>query len=213
MRQGDEDEHRLGEDLVALVFGHELDGPAVVEPVGELDQHHAHVVVERQQDALEVLGLEALRGGFALAVLVVEHGLDLGQAVHQGGDLVAEQVADVLDGVGGVLHDVMQEGGADGLAAEADLRHDDVRHGERVEHIGLTRAPADVLVGLVGKFKGPAHRVHLRFILAAGGRDLHQRGVGLVDLAVVVGCELGETHDRFSASQSDARYVSTFWKL
>ena len=214
MGQRDEDEHRLGEDLVALVLGHVFDGAAVVEPVRELDQHDAHVVVEREQDALEVLRLEALGAGrFALAVFVVQHGLDLGQAVHEGGDLVAEQVADVFDRVGGVLHDVVQEGGADGLAAQADLRDDDAGDGDRVQHVGLARAPADVLVGLVGELEGLADGFHFVRVLAALGGDLQQGCELLLYAAVIIGCELGETHYLFSLSHAETLYLSTFWKL
>ena len=214
VRQRDEDEHGLGEDLVPLVLGHVFDGAAVVQPVRELDQHDADVVVEGQQDALEVLRLEALRAGrLTLAVLVVQHGLDLGEAVHQGRDLVPEEVADVLDRVGGVFDDVVQQGGADGLAAQADLRDDNLGDGDGVEHVRLARAAADVLMGLVGELEGLPDDLHLLFVLAALGGDLHQRGVLLVDQAEIIGCELGKTHYLASVSHAETLYLSTFWKL
>ena len=62
------------------MLGHVFDSPAVVEPVGELDQNHTDIIVESQKDALEVFRLETLGINVVLLVpvLVVEHSLDLG---------------------------------------------------------------------------------------------------------------------------------------
>ena len=60
-----------------------------MQPVGELDQQHARVVGDRQQELAEVLGL--------LRVLGDEIELaELGQAVDQAADLLAERLVDVL---------------------------------------------------------------------------------------------------------------------
>ena len=190
MGQGNEDVHGLGEYFVALVLRHELYGAAVVKPVGELDQHDAYVVVEREQNALEVLRLETFgadRG--TLPVLVVEHRLDLRETVDQGGYLVAEQAAYVVHRVACVLHDIVQQRGADGLVAEADFAHDNLGHFDRMEDVRLARAPADVLVRLVGEFEGFLHTVDLLLVPAAAPRDFEQGGVGLVDDLVIVSGE------------------------
>ena len=110
----------------------------------------------------------------------------------------------------GVLHHVVEQGGADGLAAQADLGDDDFRHGDRMQDIGLARTPADVLMGLVGELEGFPDGLHFRLVLAALGGDLHQRVVGLVDAAEIIGCELGNAHYRFSVSHAETLYWSTF---
>ena len=95
MCKGHEYIHGLGQYLVPLVFRHEADGTAVMKPVGHLDQYHAHIVVEREQNAFEVLCLKAL-GRNAFAVLVVQDCFDLGKSVHKAGYFWAEEVGDVL---------------------------------------------------------------------------------------------------------------------
>ena len=185
--QRNEDVHGLGKYLVPLVLGHELYGAAVVQTVRELYQDHPDVVIEGQQDALEVLGLEALgagRGSFP--VLVVQHGLDLGESVHERGYFVAEQAPDVVHRVAGVLHHVVEQGGADGLVAQADFAHHYLGDLYGVQDIGFARAAAHVLVGLVGELEGFLHVVDLFFVAAAAARDFKQRRVCLVDDPVVV---------------------------
>ena len=154
MGQGNEKEHSLGENLVPLVLRHEFYGSAVVQAVGKLDEHHPHIVVEGEKDSLEVLCLKAFsRDSCTFAVFVVQHGLDFGETVHQRSYLVTEQVAYVVHGVGSVLDHVVQQGRADGLASEADFRHDDFRHRNRVKYIGLSGTSAYILVGLIGKIE------------------------------------------------------------
>ena len=209
VRQGDEDEHRLAEDLVPLVFGHELYGAAVVQTVRELDEHYAHVVVEGQEDALEVLRLEGIGAGIlvVLLVLVVEHGLDLGEAVHERGYLVPEQVAYLVYGVVGVLHDVVEYGGADGLAAEAYALHHDARDGYRMQHIRLPGAPAHVLVRLVGELEGLLDERHLGVRPAAPGRQRLQLLILTVDEVVVLLRKLRKTH--WISSSSSSSFISS----
>ena len=71
--------------------GHELQRAHVVQPVGELDQQHAGVVGDGEQQLAEILGL--------LGVLGDEVELaELGQAVDQPADLLAERLVDLLAG-------------------------------------------------------------------------------------------------------------------
>ena len=60
--QRDENEHGFREDLVTLVLRHVLYGAAIVQAVGQFNEDHTHVIVEGEEDALEILGLEALLG-------------------------------------------------------------------------------------------------------------------------------------------------------
>ena len=133
---------------------------------------------------------------------------DVDEAVCQLAELYG-----VLHGVAGVLHDVVEQGGADGLAAQPDFAHHDAGHGDGVQDVGFARAPPDVLVGLVGEFEGALDGLHFLHVPAAGGGDLQQGVEFLVDQLVIVGCELSETHYLLSLSQAVAWYWSTFWKL
>ena len=76
------DVERLLGDAPARFRRHEVERAHVVQPVGELDQQHAHVVGDRQQQLAQVLGLLRLLGD------EVEL-LQLGQAVDQRADLAA----------------------------------------------------------------------------------------------------------------------------
>jgi hypothetical protein len=69
------------------MFLHEFDRTAIMEAVGEFDQHHSDIVIESQKDTLEILSLDAFL--FCL-VLIVEHGLDLCQTIHEGSYLLSE---------------------------------------------------------------------------------------------------------------------------
>ena len=58
----------------------------IVQPVGELDQQHAHVVGDGEQELAQILGLLRLLGD------EVEF-FELGQALDQDADVVAEQAS------------------------------------------------------------------------------------------------------------------------
>ena len=73
----------------------------VVQPVGELDQQHANVVGDREEELAQILGLLGLLGDEFEA-------LQLGQAFDQKPDLVAEQPVDLGAGGVGILDGVVQ---------------------------------------------------------------------------------------------------------
>ena len=79
-----------------------VEGAHVVQPVGELDQQHADVFRDRQQQLAQVFGLLGLLGD------EVEL-LQLGQPLDQLADLGAEQLVDLGAGGGGVLDRVVQQ--------------------------------------------------------------------------------------------------------
>jgi chorismate mutase len=83
----------------------------VVQPVGELDEQHAHVVGDREQQLAEVLGLLGLLGD------EIEL-LELGEAVDERADLLAEQLIDLGARRLGVLDRVVQERRRDGGVVE-----------------------------------------------------------------------------------------------
>ena len=106
----------LGDDL-ALLRLHMLERAHVVQAVGELDQQHADVAGDGEQELAEVLRLLGLLGD------EVEF-LDLGQAVDQRADLASEQRVDLAARGGGVLDRVVQQRGGDGRVVEPHLGED-----------------------------------------------------------------------------------------
>ena len=135
---------RLAGNLVLFLFWLCLECTHVVQSVGNLDEYYAYVVAHREQQFAEVLSL--------LGCFVAEHSAgDLCQSVHYLCNLRAEQVVDVLHRIIGILHHVVQQCSADGGAAQSDLAHHDLCHGERVHDIRLTAKPAHAVVRLVGK--------------------------------------------------------------
>ena len=82
------DVERVLGDAGALALRHELQGAHVVQAVGELDQEHARVIGDGEQKLAEILGLLGVLGG---EVELAE----LGQAVDQPADLIAERLVDL----------------------------------------------------------------------------------------------------------------------
>ena len=118
----------------------------VVEAVGQLDQDHPDIGGHRHHHLPVVLGL-------ALVATLERHPGQLGDAVDQVGDLVAEFPADVVEAGAGVLDGVVQQRRAEGLGVEphpgADLGHPDRVGDELVAGV----APL-VGVALAGEVEG-----------------------------------------------------------
>ena len=139
------DVERVLGDAGALLLGHELQRAHVVEPVGELDQKHAGVVSDGEQELAEILGL--------LGVLGDEVELaELGQAVDQPADLLAERLVDLLAGDGRVLDRVVQHRRRDGGVVDLELRQD----GRDLERMGEIRIAGGALLAAVR-----LHREHV----------------------------------------------------
>ena len=84
------DVERLSRLVDLLLLGHRADRPHVVQAIGELDQDHPDVRGHRDHHLAVVLGLRLV------ARLEGQVG-QLGDAVDQAGDLLAEPRLDVLD--------------------------------------------------------------------------------------------------------------------
>ena len=125
------DVQRLLGDARALVGRHELQGAHIVQAIGELDEQHAHVGGDRQQELAEVLGLDGALGD------EVEP-LQLGQPLDERADLVAEQPVDLLARRFGVLDDVVQHRGDDRRVVEIEVG-EDRRDLERMREIRVAR--------------------------------------------------------------------------
>ena len=106
----------------------------VVQAVGELDQHDAHVARHGEQHLAEVLGLRVL-GRLELDAV------ELGDAVDQLRHRLAEGVGDLVLGDRGVLGHVVQQRGHQRLAVEVPVGQD-LGHREGVRDVrvaGLAR--------------------------------------------------------------------------
>ena len=98
-----------------LLFGLERrDGAHVVQPIGQLDQHHPDVAGHGQKHAAQVFSL-----GFCVVGEV--NAAELGNPLHQGPHLGAEMLFDLLSGDLGVLHHVVQEARSDHAGAGTDI--------------------------------------------------------------------------------------------
>ena len=76
-----------------------------------------------------------------------------GEPVDDGCYFFPEVVLDVFDGIFGVFHYVVQQGGAYRCRAQTYFLTDDTSHGDRVQYVGFARSSAYSLVGFFGKFE------------------------------------------------------------
>ncbi len=143
MRERSEDVERLLRLVDLLLLRQRLQRAHVVEAVGQLDQDHPDVGGHRDHHLPVVLGL--------LLVAAVERDPgQLGDAVHELGDVVTEALAHVVERRGRVLDRVVEQAGTDRLRVEAHARAD-LRHADRVGDELLARAAALVRVTLAGE--------------------------------------------------------------
>ena len=96
---------------------HEFQRAHVVQAVGELDQEHADVVGNRQEQLAKVLGL------FGLPRHQLQP-LQLCQSFDQRADLRPEDVVDFASGGLGILYGVMQQRCDDGGVVELEVGQD-----------------------------------------------------------------------------------------
>ena len=108
-----------------------LQGPHVVQAIGQLHQDHADVVDHRQQHLAEVfrLPLFARRKG---------DGADLGDALHHVSDFGPEMLLDFFDRRQRVFDDVVEEAGGDSHGVELEVG-EEVGDREGVNQVGLAR--------------------------------------------------------------------------
>ena len=127
VRQRGIDIQRFPGNRQAAVFGLEAEGPHVVQPVGQLDQHDADVPGH---------GQDHLAQGFGLGLLAVGkvQPVQFGYAVHQVGNLFAEFRADGFQGDAfTVLHGVVEQARGNGRRVDHQVgedRCDDARVGK-----------------------------------------------------------------------------------
>ena len=126
------DVQRLARDPLALLgAGDVVQRAHVVQPVGQLDHQHPHVLGDGQDEAAQVLGLARV---VALHLQAGELGHPLDQLRH----LLAEAFGDVGAGGHRVLDHVVEHGGDDGGGVEAVVG-ENARHLDRVGEVRVAR--------------------------------------------------------------------------
>ena len=128
MCQGGVDLEGFARLLLLLLRRHERQGAHIVKAVGELDDEHANVARHRDHH---------LAHGFGSGCLAVRDAIELGDAIDEIGHLIAEVLAQLLEGIAGVLDRVVQERSRQGRSRHAELGQDR-RHGERVRDVGIS---------------------------------------------------------------------------
>ncbi len=134
----------------------------VVQAVGELDEHHAHVLGHGQQHLAQALGLGMLvaRAG-RLALEFLDH-LHPGHAVDEAGDGRAEFVFQVIERDAAVLHHVVQDRRRQRLVIETEIGEYS-GHRQRMLDIGLARGALLARVRPRRQRHGPAQDFPFRF--------------------------------------------------
>ena len=166
------DLHRLAGLVVAPLFRKRRKRAHVVQPVGELDEDDADVLGHRDEHLAQVVGLGL---GERLELDLAE----LGDAVDQVGDLVAEALADLGERHLGVLDDVVEERGLERGRVHVEFGEDQSDLDGVVDEwfaalaaLSLVREPSEV-EGLVeaGQVSVRVVGPDLRFYLFESGRQ------------------------------------------
>ncbi|MCO5556192.1 hypothetical protein L7F22_009736 [Adiantum nelumboides] len=155
VRQRGEHLQGLAGLLGLLLRAQEAHRAHVVQPVGQLDDQHPRVAGHRDDHLADRLGL---RGGAELDLV------ELGDAVDEVRDLVAEVGAQPVQGVVGVLDGVVQQRRDQRRGVHAQLGQDR-GDGERVGDVGVAGLAALPLVLVLGD--------------VVGALEQHQVGLGV----------------------------------
>ena len=168
------DVERLAGDAHPLLAVDRVHGAHVVQPVGELDQDHAHVARHRQQHLAERLRLRLLAGREAQLV-------ELGQAVDEIGGRRAEALDQLRLADAAILHCVVHQRRHDRLGIELPLGAQ-ARDRDRMGDVRLAAGAELAEMGFVGEAVGLAHPADVARVevveLAGQGGERGGCGVG-----------------------------------
>ena len=140
--------HRLPALLAPFLAREDVERAHHLETVGQLDEDHARVFGVAHDQVAEVVGL-------LLGHLELQFG-DIGQPHGDAHDLLAETRADLFRQTEELLgrqllvgqpHDIVEDGRDGGVAAQADLRDDDLRHIDGVVEQGSAMVNQATLTG------------------------------------------------------------------
>ena len=126
-----------------------------MKPVRDLDENDPDVLAHGDEHLPQGLHLLVFLGG------VLNTG-QLADALYKVGDGGGEKAGDVRMLGGGVLNDVVKEGGLDGLAVQIQLLRHDLGNRQRMDNIGFAALALLPVVALVGVFKGVADAGEVR---------------------------------------------------
>ncbi len=148
------DIHRLARDAPALLrILDEAERAHVVEAIRELDQEDADILGHGEDELAEILRLLGL-------VRLQLDARELGDAIDEPRDIVAEEAIDILERGHRILDRVVQEAGHDRRTVELHLGQN-ARDFDRMREIGIAGGP------------------HLRAM------RLHREDIGAVDRVLV----------------------------
>ncbi len=168
--QRSEDLEGLRRDPGLLVGPQVVQGAHVVQPVGELDHQHPDVPAHRH---------DHLADGVGLRRLAVLDPVQLGAAVDQERDLLAEVAGQLGEAVVGVLHGVVQQRGAQRRLGHPELGEDG-GHGQRMGDEGVAALPQLAAVQFLGDLVGPLDRAQVRLgVVGPDDPDQRVEGRGL----------------------------------
>ena len=152
--QGRIDVQGLLGDADLLVGGHMAQCSHVVETVGQLDHDDPDILGHGQEHLSQVSGLHLLLQGVYGAVF--DRKLQLFQLCHtvyQLGHVVSEHFCQLLFGINGILHHIVEKACRYGLLVHFQVCQDD-GHLKGMNDIRLPRFPGLVLMGLFRQLIG-----------------------------------------------------------
>ena len=155
---------------------HGLKGSHVVEPVGQFYQNGPDVILHRVEQLTVIVQLLG-----QLVILGRLLGYDPDQECH----VIAETRLDVIDGIIGVLHHVMQEAGYDRIGAKHQFLRRDVSHRYGMEYVRLARLALLKRMSLARHYIGAVNPPHI-LVGNTPGHDLEHMVGPLPDYPVVV---------------------------
>ena len=126
-----------------------------MQPVGQLDDHHADVERHRDQHLAQALGgAQGFGPGGLVSSTVEPHALfELGDALHQLHHVLPKLGAHLRIGDLGVLDDIVEEGGDDAIVIEPKFEADQ-RDFNGVGDVGFATAAELAIVGGRGQVHG-----------------------------------------------------------
>ena len=137
---GHVDLERFLGDALALLGADLRHRLQVVAAIGQFDEHDAQIARHGHQHLAEILGLRVLVG-------LEFEAIQLGQAVNEFGNFLAEAVGDLRFGHRRIFHHVMEKGSDDGLRIHAPFG-ERAGYGEGVRDIGFAGEAGLATMGL-----------------------------------------------------------------
>ena len=126
----------------------------VMQSVAYLNKDYAYVVAHGEQQLLEVLSLcRSLFTEYSTAYL--------GESIHNLRHLGTEDVLDILHGIVGILHHVVEKSCTYTRRTESHLLASYLRHCDGMHYIRFARQTPNTLVRLLGKVECLGDKIHL----------------------------------------------------